>query len=76
MSDLDNFDELETIVDSIRGDKCRDGRVKNSEQFNAILESCRASANKIRPQDLKPGNRLRLSAYTPSLAKLKFMQGD
>ena len=68
-----DFDELETIARSMRRDRCSDGRIKN--QNKSFWADCAKSSNKMRDQDLKPGNRLRNSAHTPSLAKLKFM-GD
>ena len=74
MSDLDNFDELERIADSTRRDRCQDARLKNHKK-SFWADSARAG-NKMRDGDLQPGNRLRMSAHTPSLAKLKFMQGD
>ena len=69
-----DFDELETIARSMRRDRCSDGRIKN--QNKSFWVDCAKSANKMRDQDLKPGNRLRNSAHQPSLATLKFMQGD
>ena len=69
-----DYDELETIARSMRRDRCSDGRIKNTN--NAFWAACVKSSNKMRERDLKPGNRLRNSAHTPSLAKLKFMQGD
>ena len=71
---MTDFDELETIADSVRRDRCQDARLKNHNK-TFWADSVRAG-NQMRDVDLKPGNRLRLSAHTPSLPKLKFMQGD
>ena len=74
MKNFDNFDELERIADSTRRDRCQDARLKNHNK-SFWADSVRAG-NQMRDIDLKPGNRLRLSAHTPSLTKLKFMDGD
>ena len=68
---MSDFDELETIADSVRL-----GNVPIREHQKNGLEAARKSSNQTRHVDLQPGNRLRLSAHTPSLPKLKFMQGD
>ena len=71
MSDLD---ELEIIANSVRRDRCQDARLKNHNK-TFWADSVRAG-NQTRDVDFKPGNRLRMSAHTPSLPKLKFMDGD
>ena len=71
---MTDFDELEIIADSVRRDKCSDARVKN--QNKSFWADCSRSANKTRDIDLKPGNRLRMSVHTPSLPRLKFMDGS
>ena len=68
---MNDFDELETIADSTRL-----GNVPILEHQKNGLEAARNSSNQTRDADLQPGNRLRMSAHTPSLQKLKFMQGD
>ena len=68
---MSDFDELETIADSTR---IGTGRIPDHKKRG--LETACKSASQTRDMDLKPGNRLRLSAHTPSLTKLKFMQGD
>ena len=68
---MDNFDEMGIIADSVRIGK---GRIRDNQKMG--LETACRSANQTRSVDLKPGNRLRLSAHTPSLPKLKFMRGD
>ena len=68
---MSGFDELETIADSVRI-----GNVPIREHQKNGLETACKSSTQTRDVDLKPGNRLRLSAHTPSLAKLKFMDGD
>ena len=74
MKYFDNLDELELIAGSVRRDRCQDARLKNHNK--TFWADCSRSANQTREVDLKPGNRLRMSARTPSLPKLKFMQGD
>ena len=68
---MTDFDELETIADSVRIGK---GRLHDN-QSRGFETACKSSSQ-TREVDLKPGNRLRMSARTPSLPKLKFMQGD
>ena len=68
---MTDFDELETIADSVRIGK---GRIPDHKKRG--LEAACKSGSQTRDVDLKPGNRLRLSAHMPSLPKLKFMQGD
>ena len=69
---MTDFDELETIADSTRIGR---GRIRDNQKRG--LETACKSASQTRDIDLKPGNRLRLSAHMPSLPKLKFMQqGD
>ena len=69
---MTDFDEMENIADSVRIGK---GRIIRDHQKRG-LETARKSSAQTRDVDLKPGNRLRLSAHMPSLPKLKFMQGD
>ena len=69
---MTDFDEMETIADSVRIGK---GRLHDNQSRG--LETARKSSHaQTRDVDSKPGNRLRLSAHTPSLPKLKFMDGD
>ena len=68
---MSDFDEMEIIADSVRIGK---GRILD-HQKRGLEKACK-SASQTRDVDLKPGNRLRPSVHTPSLAKLKFMQGD
>ena len=70
---MSDFDELETIADSVRRDRCQDARLKNHNK--TFWADCSKSANQTRDVDLQPGNRLRMSAHTPSLPQLKFMRG-
>ena len=69
---MSDFDEMETIADSVRIGK---GRIIRDYQKRGLETACKSSSQ-TRAVDLKPGNRLRLSAHMPSLPKLKFMQGD
>ena len=69
---MSDFDEMETIADSVRIGK---GRIIRDYQKRGLETACKSSSQ-TREVDLKPGNRLRLSANTPSLPKLKFMRGD
>ena len=66
---MTDFDELEIIADSVRRDKCSDGRIK-SNGCEPLWHRRRDSANQ------KSGNRLRMSVHPPSLPKLKFMQDE
>lgn len=70
MSDLD---DLSDIVDVPTRD--RDGDPQRIAAGMKSMEPLRLKALETRQRSLAPGSRLRLSAHTPSLAKLKFM-GD
>lgn len=70
---MGDFDELADGLPDLRGDPC----LTNGRRRNLIKLAKAANAQmweKFRADSVS-GNRLRMSAHTPSLPKLKFM-GD
>ena len=66
---MTDFDEMEVIADSVRLGK---GRIRDHQKRG--FDAARKSSYQTRDVGLNAGNRLRMSAHTPSLPKLKFMQ--
>lgn len=64
------FEDLADEVPNMRGDPCLDGRRRVGLK---IVANARATLSDRRHRQQQPGNTLVMSAYQPSLPKLKFM---
>lgn len=64
---MNDMDDLENIADGLKADRC-----ENLRKGRGIYVLQRINNEKSRQKSL---NSLRMSAYEPSLPKLKFLEG-